>query len=88
MNKKEVVERVSEKSGVDKEVCEKVIKAFEKQFGDTILRKIKREKNNRADIAKSISEKSNLVLSDCEKVLAVFEEVVGEELTAQLKFWK
>ena len=88
MNKKDVLTRVSGKSGVDIDVCKTVIDEFEEQFGDTLLKKIKGKKNIRPDISQSISQKSGLMSSDCEKVLAALEEVVGEGLEKKLKFWK
>jgi nucleoid DNA-binding protein len=88
MNKKEVLARVSEKSGIAIEVCRKIIDEFEKQFGDTLWKKIKGEKNIRSDLAEVISQKINISSSDCEKVLTAFKEVVDEGLEKKLKFWK
>lgn len=36
MNKADVVQKVSERSGVDAETCERVIKAFEKVLQDEL----------------------------------------------------
>jgi len=88
MNKKEVLTQVSEKSEIAIDVCEKVIDAFEKQFGDVLLKKIKGEKKIIIDIAESISQKNALDLSVCEKVLTAFKEVFDKELSDKLKFWK
>ncbi|MCL2009353.1 MAG: hypothetical protein FWG71_02255 [Synergistaceae bacterium] len=88
MNKAGVVARVSQKSGIAVDVCEKVIDAFEEQFGDILLKKIKGVKSDLADVAESISQKTGLASPDCEKVLAAFKEVVGEGLVDRLKFWK
>jgi hypothetical protein len=41
MNKREVIIRVSEKSGVDIEVCEKVLAAFEEVLGEGLAAKLK-----------------------------------------------
>jgi nucleoid DNA-binding protein len=88
MNKTEVLTQVSEKSGIDIDVCEQVIDEFENQFGDILLKKIKFKKNERTDIAEKISHKSNIASLDCEKVLAAFEEVFAEGLADKLKFWR
>ena len=88
MNKREVLTQVSLKSGIAIEVCKEVIDAFEKQFGDILLKKIKGKKNDLTDIAQSIPQKNSLDSLECEKVLAAFEEVFAEGLEEKLKFRK
>jgi hypothetical protein len=41
MNKADVISKVSEKTGIAPDACEKVIKAFEEQAGDILGAKIK-----------------------------------------------
>jgi nucleoid DNA-binding protein len=88
MNKTEVIAKVSEKSGIPADTCEIVINAFEKQFGDSLLKKFMGKKNNHAEMAEGISQNTNISSQDCEKVLTAFEEVFGDGLTDKLKFWK
>jgi len=86
MNNADVVMKVAEKSGLAINICEKVIKAFEKQSGYALIGNLKGAKNSRADMLTSISEKTGFVLMDCEKVLTAFEEVVSTGLSDKLKF--
>ena len=39
MNKADVLSKVSEKTGIDSAICEKVIEAFEEQAGDALMEK-------------------------------------------------
>jgi len=88
MNKTDVIAKVSEKSGVSSDICEKIIKAFQQQAGDALVNKFKGVGNNRADILAGISEKTGLSLEDCEKVMTAFDETVDTGLTNKLKFFK
>lgn len=88
MNKADVITKVSEKSGIATDVCEKVIKAFEEQSGDALIGKFKGIKNNRNGMVAGITEKTGLALDDCEKVLTAFEEVFGAGLSNKLKLFK
>ena len=88
MNKTDVITKVSQKSGIAADICEKVVKAFEDQAGDALIGKFKGDKNNRADMLAGITEKTGLALEDCEKVLTAFEEVFGTGLSDKLKFFK
>lgn len=88
MNKTDVVTRVSAKSGIASDICEKVIKAFEEQSGDALIGKFKGVRNNRADMVAGIAGKTGFSLEDCEKVLSAFEEVFGAGLSDKLKLFK
>lgn len=84
MNKTEVVNQVSQKSENAPEICEKVIKAFEKQSEEALIGKFKGIKNNRTDIVTGISEKTGLASAECDKVITAFEEVLGTGLSDKL----
>lgn len=88
MNKTDVVNQVSQKSGEAVEICEKIIKAFEDHAGDALIGKFKGVKNNRADMVAGIQQKTGFSLEVCDKVLAAFEEVFDSGLTDKLKFFK
>jgi len=88
MNKTEVITKVSEKSGIPAATCKDIFKAFEKQCGDSLLKKTNGAKNNRAEIVKGIFQKTTIPSADCKKVLTAFEEVCGHALADKLKFWK
>jgi len=44
MNKADVIRKVSEETGIESNLCEKVIKAFEEQSGDVLAVKLKGKK--------------------------------------------
>lgn len=88
MNKTDVVNQVSQKSGAAVDVCEKIMKAFEDQAGDALIGKFKGIKNNRADMVAGIAEKTGFELEECEKVLTAFEEVFDAGLSDKLRFFK
>lgn len=88
MNKTEVVNEVSQKSGIGTEICERVIKAFEEQSGNVLTAKFKGVKNNRAEIVAGIAEKTGYALDECEKIITAFEEVLDSGLSDKLRFFK
>lgn len=88
MNKTDVVNQVSLKSGYAADMCEKILKALEEQSGDALIERFKGVKNNRAGMVAGISEKTGFSLDECEKVLTVFEEVFDTGLSNKLKFFK
>jgi Bacterial DNA-binding protein len=65
MNKTDVIRRVSEKTGIESNVCEKVIKAFEEQAGDALGAKLKGAETNQADILAGVSERTGVCSDDC-----------------------
>jgi nucleoid DNA-binding protein len=88
MNKTDVIRKVSEQSGIESNVCEKVIKAFEEQAGDVLAGKLKGEETNQANIPASISERTGISAGDCEKVLAALEGVVRDGISDKLNIFR
>jgi nucleoid DNA-binding protein len=88
MNKTDVVQKVSEKTGLESNVCEKVIEAFEEQAGDALAAKLKGTKAQQADIVVGISERSGISPDDCQKVLTALEQVVRDGISDKLNIFK
>lgn len=88
MNKTDVIAKVSKKSGIAADFCDKIIKAFEDQAGEALIGKFKGVKNNRTDMVAGISDKTGLALEDCEKVMTALDDVVDTGLSDKLKFFK
>jgi len=88
MNKTEVIQKVSEKTGIESNVCERAIKAFEEQAGDTLAGKLKGMENKQADILAGISERTGISSENCEKVLSALEEVVRDGMSDKLNIFK
>lgn len=88
MNKTDVIAKVSEKSGVAADVCEKLLKAFEEQAEAALADRFKGIKNNRADMMRGISERSGVVLEVCERVMTALEESLDSGLSDKLMFLK
>jgi hypothetical protein len=88
MNKADVIQKVSEKTGFEPNDCEKVIKAFEEQAGDTLAARLKGTKIQQADILVGISEGTGMSSDDCEKVLTALEQVVHEGISDKFNIFK
>ena len=88
MNKTDVIRQVSEKTGIESNVCETVIKAFEEQTGDALVGKFKGIKTNHADMLAGISGRTGVRGEDCEKVLTALEGVLGAGISEKLNFFK
>jgi hypothetical protein len=56
MNKADVLSKVSEKTGIDSAICEKVIEAFEEQAGDALMEKIKGTQTNDSRACPQLSQ--------------------------------
>ena len=84
MNKTDVINKVSEQTGIAPDACEKVIKAFEEQAGDILAAKLKGATGDSADILTGVSEKVGMGAEDCQKVLAALEGVVKEGISDKL----
>lgn len=88
MNNTDVVTRVSQITGIDTNICQKILKAFEDQAGDALIGKFQGKKNNRADMITAITARTGFALEDCDKVLTAFEEVFDAGLSDKMKFFK
>ena len=88
MNKADVIRSVSEKSGVEPDACEKVIKAFEEQAGDALIEKFKGVKTDHADMLAGISGRTGIRSEDCDKVLTALGEVLNAGISDKLNFFK
>jgi len=84
VNKADVISKVSEKTGIAPDACEKVIKAFEEQAGDILGAKIKGLTADNADILTGMSERIGIGTEDCQKVLTALEAVVRDGLSDKL----
>jgi nucleoid DNA-binding protein len=88
MNKTDVIRTVSEKAGIESNICEKVIKAFEEQAGDALVGTIQGTKTNHAELLAGISGRTGIRQEDCEKVMTALEEVVSAGISDKLNFFK
>jgi nucleoid DNA-binding protein len=88
MNKADVIRKVSETTGIESSICEKIIKAFEEQAGDALAGQFKGTEANHADMLAAISEKTGVSSDDCEKVLTALEGVVRDGISDKLNIFK
>jgi len=79
VNKADVISKVSEKTGIAPDACEKVIKAFE-----DLGAKIKGLTADNADILTGLSERVGIGTEDCQKVLTALEAVVRDGISDKL----
>jgi hypothetical protein len=84
MNKADVISKVSEKTGIAPDACEKVIKGFEEQAGDILGANIKGLTADNADILTGLSERVGIGTEDCKKVLTALEAVVRDGISDKL----
>jgi hypothetical protein len=88
MNKADVLSKVSEKTGIDSAICEKVIEAFEEQAGDALMEKIKGTQTNDSNVLANISAKTGVSSPDCDKILTALGGVVQEGISDKLSVFK
>jgi hypothetical protein len=80
MNKADVITKVSEKTGIAPDACEKVIKAFEEQAGEIFGARGPAT----ASILTGMSERIGISTEDCQKVLTALEAVVRDGISDKL----
>jgi nucleoid DNA-binding protein len=88
MNNADVIRKVSETTGIESSVCEKIIKAFEEQAGDALAEKLKGTEASHANLPAGISETTGISSDDCEKVLTALEGVVRDGISDKLNIFK
>jgi hypothetical protein len=88
MNKADVIQSVSEKTGIAPDLCEKVLKAFETQAGDALAAKLKGTGGDQTGMLARISQATGVPPADCERVLTAIEEVVKTGIADKLGFLK
>jgi nucleoid DNA-binding protein len=88
MNKADVIRKVSEKTGIESNACENIIKTFEERTGDALATKFKGTESNQANLLAGISETTGISSDDCEKVLSALEEVVRDGISDKLNIFK
>ncbi len=84
MNKADVIQSVSEKTGIAPDVCERILKAFEQQAGDSLTG----QGAHQADLLARIAQETGEPSADCEKVLTASGEVVKAGIADKLGFLK
>ena len=88
MNNADVIRKVSETTGIESSICEKIIKAFEEQAGDALAGAFKGTKTHHAELLAGISGRTGIRTEDCEKVMTALEEVVNAGISDKLSFFK
>jgi nucleoid DNA-binding protein len=85
MNKTEVINKVSERTGIAPSVCEQIIKAFEQQTGETFAGKLTGIVTNHSGVLAGVAERTGFRPEECQKALTAFEEVVKAGIFDKLK---
>lgn len=76
MNKADVIQSVTEKTGIAPDICEKILKALEKQAGDVLVASKLQGGGDQPDMLAQISRETGVPATDCERVLAAAADVV------------
>ena len=84
MNKADVIQSVSEKTGVAPELCEKILKAFENEVGDTLASTLKGEGGEQSGMLSRIAQQTGASTADCDRVVAAAAEVVKAGIADKL----
>lgn len=88
MNKADVIQSASEKTGIAPDVCERILEAFEQQAGDALAAKLKGTGGDQTDMLARISQATGVPAEDCERVLTASGEVVKAGIADKLGFLK
>jgi nucleoid DNA-binding protein len=84
MNKADVVQRVSERTGVAPELCEKILKAFENEVGDTLAATLQGQGGEQSGMLARISQQTGTSAADCDRVVSTAAEVVKAGIADKL----
>lgn len=88
MNEKDVILKVSEKTGIKEEECANIILKFEKQYELALENKFKGIKTSKYEINNNISKETGYSLEKCEMVTSTLKEVMDKGLSNKLRFIK
>ena len=84
MNKADVIERVSEQTGVPPALCEKILKAFENELGDTLSATLKGQDGEQSGMLARISQQTGASEADCDRVVSTAAEVLKAGIADKL----
>jgi len=84
MNKADVIQRVSEKTGVAPELCERILKAFESEVGDALAATLKGQGSEPSGMLARISQQTGASPEDCDRVVSTAAEVVKAGIADKL----
>lgn len=84
MNKADVIQSVSEKTGIAPELCEKILKAFESEAGDTLAATLKGQGGEQSGMLARISQHTGVPEADCDRVLSTAADVVKAGIADKL----
>lgn len=88
MNNTDVVNKISQTTGVDTETCAKLVKAFEGQSEEALKNKFKGIKHDPDQFIDAVATETGCNREDCEKVVNAINEVLDTGLSNKLKFFK
>jgi nucleoid DNA-binding protein len=84
MNKADVIQSVSEQTGIAPELCEKILKAFENEVGDNLSATLKGQDGERTGMLARISQQTGASEADCDRVVSTAAEVVKAGIADKL----
>lgn len=88
MNHTDVIHTITVKTGLDTDLCNTVVKAFEAVSGAAILGKLGGKHLNTAEMAEKVAAASAVPADTCAQVLTALDEVMGDGLSAKFGFGK
>ncbi|MGE0036429.1 MAG: hypothetical protein AB7S93_12400 [Xanthobacteraceae bacterium] len=88
MNKADVIQRVSEKTGVAPELCETILKAFENAVGNTLSATLKGQGGEQSGMLARVSQQTGASAADCDRVVSTAAEVVKAGIADKLGMLK
>jgi nucleoid DNA-binding protein len=88
MNKADIIQRVSEQTGVAPALCETILKAFENELGGALSATLKGQGNEQSGMLARISQQTGASPEDCDRVVSTAPEVVKAGIADKLGSFK
>lgn len=86
MNKNDVLNELAKLTGVDKDECEKILAAFEKEAEIKLENKIRGIKSEASSIAAGVASRTGFTIEKCEKVIDKIKPILSSTLAKKWRF--
>jgi hypothetical protein len=84
MNKADVIQRISEQTGLPPDLCETILKAFENEVGGTLSATLKGQGGEQSGMLARISRQTGASPEDCDRVVSTAAQVVKAGIADKL----
>lgn len=88
MNKKDVIAELTTKTGIDAEICESIVKGFEKVSEESLAAKFHGESMNMDEKISLVSEFTQVDEETCRIIVSELDTALESALSGKLRFFR